>query len=64
MDLYKQHKNYQAKIENNKIYYLAHIHNGDCLGNLEERVYTIKNDKLIYEVLNTYKVLNGAGVCE
>ncbi|MBE6154986.1 MAG: hypothetical protein E7163_05425 [Firmicutes bacterium] len=48
------------KIENNKIYYLAlkmkdNYSMGDY-GVLEERVYTINNNKLTYEVINTYKV--------
>ncbi len=50
------------KIKDNKIYYLAWIRNEDSTtwekdgyGTLEERVYTIKNDKLEYNVINTYK---------
>ena len=48
------------KIENNKIYYLvAKIKNNyteSDYGTLEERVYTINNDELKYEVINTYKI--------
>lgn len=50
--------------ENDKIYFLAPILEQDfaasaALGNygtLEERVYTIANDKLEYQVLNSYKI--------
>lgn len=51
------------KIQDNKIYYLAYLRNEDSTtwetkgyGTIEERIYTIKNDKLEYNVINTYKV--------
>ncbi|MCM1052363.1 MAG: hypothetical protein NC483_00075 [Ruminococcus sp.] len=51
------------KVEDNKIYYLAlnitelnYTENG--YGILEERVYTINNNKLEYEVINSYEVLD------
>ena len=48
------------KIEDNKIYYLVtnlkeNYQIGDY-GTLEERVYTINNSQLTYEVINTYKI--------
>lgn len=60
--------NLNIKIENNNIYYLAPIlreqlEEGD-MGTLEERVYTINNNKLEYKIINKYKIVNGAGqVC-
>lgn len=53
-----------VKIENNQIYYLMpvldyHLENG--YGLLEERVYTINNNELEYEVINTYTIVNGYG---
>ena len=53
-----------VKIENNQIYYLMpvldyHLENG--YGLLEERVYTINNNELEYEVINTYTIANGYG---
>ncbi len=53
------------KIENNKIYYLIPIFDENSLatdtGILEERVYTIKDNKLSYEVINTYQI---TGICQ
>lgn len=54
----------RAKIEDNKIYALV---GGNCNpvnideDILEERVYTINNNKLEYEVINTYKIAAYAG---
>ena len=48
------------KVEDNKIYFLAPILNenydGNDYGILEERVDTINNDKLNYNVISTYKI--------
>ena len=49
----------RSKIEDNKIYH--YYYNCDYV--LEERVYTINNDKLEYEVINTYQVLGSLGAC-
>lgn len=58
-------KNIYVKIEDNQIYYLAPIilNNSSDMnrGYLEERVYSIHNDELLYEVINTYPILN---VCQ
>ena len=64
--------NIYIKVENNKIYYLtpnisyydAYINNNNenYEIKLEERVYTINNNKFTYEVINTYnikEVVNG-----
>ena len=58
--------NIYVKIENNKIYYLTpNVSYEDYEGSiynevngveLEERVYTINNNKLTYEVINIYKI--------
>lgn len=47
-----------AKIENNKIYFLYPKLNRDDLseGILEERIYTINNNKLNHKINNTYKI--------
>ena len=46
-----------VKVDNNKIYYLAHIYDGNKdEGIVEEREYTINNDKLEYKVIKTYKI--------
>lgn len=54
-----------VKIEADKIYNLVPILNSNFtegnMGKMEERVYTINNDKLQYKVLNSYKIVNGAG---
>lgn len=58
-----------VKIENNKIYYLYpnvdfENRQENYYGYMEEREYTINNNKLEYKVLNKYKIINGAGqVC-
>lgn len=57
-----------VKIENNKIYYLVPIFNWDINdeGILEEREYTLNNNKYEYKVINTYKELvpfAGQGGC-
>lgn len=53
-----------VKVENNQIYYLTpNISYNDYINNydfgtpieVEERVYTINNGKLTYEIINTYK---------
>lgn len=51
------------KIENNEIYFLCPIIEGNHTSPsiLEERVYTINNNKLEYKVINTYKVTS---VCQ
>ncbi len=55
----------RSKIENNMIYTLvSDIHENikeNDIGTLEERVYTINNNKLEYKVINNYKIVNGAG---
>lgn len=53
--------NYSLKIENNKIYYLAAVIEDYTNAKLEERVYTINNNQLTYEVINTY---NATQVCQ
>lgn len=53
------------KIEDNKIYYLKakqKLAGENDYGTLEERVYTIKNNKLEYTVKNTFKITWVAGV--
>ncbi len=61
----KETCNVVLKIENNKIYYLAPIVNFDMDSSntdvLEERIYTINNDVLNYEVINKYVIVNGSG---
>ncbi len=45
-----------TKVENNQIYFLfPKINTNGSGGTLEERVYTINNNKLEYKVINTYK---------
>ena len=55
-----------VKIENDKIYYLAPIlkENGkeNDYGILEEREYTINNNKLEYKVVNSYKIIDTVGL--
>lgn len=58
-----------VKTENNKIYYLypkvdfANM-TDTYYGYLEERVYTINNNKLEYKTINNYKIIGAAGqVC-
>lgn len=54
-----------VKIENDKIYYLAPVLNDNGsegnYGTIEERIYTINDNKLEYQVIKTYKIINGAG---
>ncbi len=57
-----------TKIVDNKIYQLTQIMKvlpeENDYGTIEERVYTINNNKLEYTVANTYKAIDGAGqVC-
>lgn len=52
----------RVRIEENNIYYLYHTGSCEELGTLEERVYTINNDLFEYKIINTYEVVNGAGV--
>lgn len=56
-EVYKDYKNY-TKIDNNKIYFLYPIINRSNMESsiLEERIYTINNNKLIYKINNTYKI--------
>ena len=53
------------KIDNNKIYYrhpvISTDNNASYNGILEERIYTINNSKLKYEVINRYKIIDSAG---
>ena len=55
MDYYS----FRAKIEENKIYALSYRCDNDYY--LDEGIYTINNDKLNYEILNTYSGLIIAG---
>ena len=56
-------KNYMFKAENDKLYYLVpalekinfDVEN-NYYGKLEERVYYIENDKLYYDIINTYTI--------
>lgn len=51
--------NIHIKVEDNKIYFLNPIFeyvNASNLGYLEERVYTINNNKLSYKVINKYQI--------
>lgn len=50
---------FRTKIEGSKIYNLYYNYDQEPI--LEERVYTINNDKLTYEVVNTYRNLSIAG---
>ncbi|HBA37695.1 MAG TPA: hypothetical protein DCY94_03145, partial [Firmicutes bacterium] len=52
------------KIEDDKIYYLKakqNITGEEDYGTLEERIYTINNDKLEYTVKNKFKITWIAG---
>ena len=63
-DIYYLSEDYysvRSKIEDNHIYELAYVCDDVYYGILEERVYTINNDKLEYEVINTYTDLEVAG---
>ena len=63
-DIYYLSEDYysvRSKIEDNHIYELAYVCDDVYYGILEERVYTINNDKLEYEVINTYTDLEIAG---
>ncbi len=60
LDLLNQSTEIFTKIEDDKIYTLNY--EGDCTeGKLEERVYTLNNNKLEYEVINQYKILEASG---
>lgn len=54
------------KIKDNKIYYLKsklkENYSQNDYGTLEERVYTINNDKLEYKVINKYKIIEMANM--
>lgn len=54
------------KIEGNRIYYLKALVNyfsvDDELGTIEERIYTIKDDKLEYTVKNEFVIKDAAGI--
>lgn len=55
-----------VKLTNDKIYYLTpQVDNYNALednfGTMEEREYTINNNKLEYKTINTYKIVDGAG---
>lgn len=58
-------KKIHVKKEKDKIYFLAPVLNADFSGNdfgtLEERVYTVRDNKLEYDVINKYKIKN---VCQ
>lgn len=53
----------RVKVENNQIYYLVPIYKNDEWneGTLEERVYSISNNKSSYKVIKTYKIISSAG---
>lgn len=55
----------RGKIENNKIYnYVPKLNkNEQGTGTLEEREYTINNNKLEYKVINIYTIYGGTGGC-
>ncbi len=62
----KEHNNnVNVIIEGNKIYYLkANLvdnNEDNSFGTLEERIYTLKNSKWIYEVKRRFKIVNVAG---
>lgn len=62
IDTVQGYNEIRSKIVGNKIYNL--FYNGSCEGGtMEERVYTINQNKLEYEVIGTYEVLEGAGAC-
>lgn len=50
--------NIRSKIEDNKIYNLFYVESEGESGELEERIYTVGNDKLDYKVKNKYKVID------
>ncbi len=59
----ERYEDYQirSRIDNDKIY---NLYQKDCLDDyIEERVYTINNNRLEYEVINTYQVFEVAGAC-
>ena len=58
-DLETDYYSFRAKIEENKIYALSYRYDNDYY--LDEGIYTINNDKLNYELLNTYSGLIIAG---
>ena len=64
IDSLKDEKQIRSKIEGDKIYnlyYTCEAVGDDLQQNLEERVYTINHDKLEYEVINQYKILEASG---
>ena len=56
IDTVQDYNKIRSKIEGDKIYNLYYT----C-DYMEERVYTINNNKLEYEVINQYKILEAAG---
>ena len=59
----ERYEDYQirSRIDNDKIY---NLYQKDCLDDyIEERVYTINNNRLEYEVINTYQVFEVARAC-
>ena len=58
-DLEMDYYSFRAKIEENKIYALSYRYDNDYY--LDVGIYTINNDKLEYEVINTYTDLEVAG---
>lgn len=58
--------NVHVKIEDNEIYDLRPIidfESNENYGVIEERVYTIKDNKFTYKVINTYEILNVLNQC-
>lgn len=53
----------RAKIEDNKIHVLKHVHEGDCLGKIEERIYTIVDGSLKYTTKKNFEVAELNGTC-
>lgn len=56
----------KVKVESNQIYYLMPIlkfadATDNDMGTLEERIYTINNNKLTYKTIKTYKITDAAG---
>lgn len=59
--------NIGIKFENDSIYYLypkPNFNSASNYGYMEERVYTINNNKLEYKVLNKYQIIDIAGQVE
>lgn len=56
-------KQIRAKLEDGQIYYLKHIHQGDCLGSLEDRIYHIDSGSIRYEAKRSFEIVNRTGAC-